>query len=147
MPNAVAWFLVIDAAGECRSMGTRVADPLPHGLSAIAIPAADAAAILSGAAAWSVQSRAVVAVPPPTPKEVSPWQLQTWLLQKKGVAPADIEGLLGALPGQARTQALIDWTKAATYRRDHHLIDQLGASLGMTPQDIDQAFREASQLQ
>jgi len=87
------------------------------------------------------------ASPEETPQFVFPWQLQTWLLQKKGVAPADIEGLLGALPGQARTQALIDWTKAATYRRDHPLIDQLGASLGMTPQDIDQAFREASQLQ
>lgn len=83
----------------------------------------------------------------PVPEFVFPWQLQTWLLQNKGITPLDVEGLIGLLPAQARTQAIIDWTKAATYKRDHPLIDQVGASLGMTPEDIDQAFREASQLQ
>lgn len=82
----------------------------------------------------------------PVPQEITPWQLQTWLLRARSITPAAVAGLIGTLPPHVRAQAEIDWQRAASVRRSHPLIDRLGAALGMTAAEIDQAFREAAEL-
>lgn len=86
------WFLVIDSEGQCRSMGTRVADPLPVGLEALPLSSPDAAAILSGQAAWSPVVRRVVPIPVPPPvPEVTNDQLRAWMAHTLGMSAADID--------------------------------------------------------
>ena len=85
-------------------------------------------------------------LPAPVPETVTPWQLSTWLLRARSITPAAVDALIATLPPAVRAQAEIDWTRAATVRRDHPLIDTLGAALGLLPVEIDQAFREAAEL-
>ena len=144
MPEA--WFLVVDAAGECRSMGTRVADPLPAGLESVALSPADAAAMRDGSGVWVAAARAVQPVVAPVPESITPWQLHTWLWQRRGITQAHVAGLLTTLPQAQREQAEIDLQNALSFRRTHPLVETFGAALGMTAAEIDDAFREASRL-
>lgn len=60
-----AWFAVCDeATGNCVSIGSVVADPLPTGLVAILLSDIDAAAINAGRAYWNAATRSVVMRPP-----------------------------------------------------------------------------------
>lgn len=140
------WYLVIDAAGECHSMGTRVANPLPGGLSAIAISSSDAEAILTGAAAWSPQSRAVVVLPPPVPSSVTRWQARRWLVDHGHDLDA-IESQFAAIADPlARARALVDWRDATVYARSHPLVAWLGSMHGLDEAGLDQAFREMADI-
>ncbi len=140
------WFLVVDASGQCRSIGTRVADPLPAGLEAVALSDADAASILDGSGVWVAAARAVQPLAAPVPESITPWQLHTWLWQRRGVTQAHVSGLLATLPQAQREQAEIDLQNALSFRRSHPLVETFGAALGMTASEIDDAFREASRL-
>jgi len=60
-------------------------------------------------------------------------------------------GLLGqiapsiaALPEPARSVALIEWEDAREYQREHPLLGQLGAALGLTDEQIDAMWAEAA---
>lgn len=144
MPDA--WFLVVDSGGECRSIGTRVADPLPSGLSAVALSSADAAAILAGVAAWSPHSRAVVALTPPVPASVTRWQARRWLVDH-GYDLDAIESQFAAIADPlARARALVDWRDAPVYERSHPLIAWVGAMHGFDGAALDQAFREMANV-
>ena len=60
-----AWFAVCDGGtGECVSIGSVVANPLPAGLLAVPLSDIDAAAINAGRAYWDAASRSVVMRPP-----------------------------------------------------------------------------------
>lgn len=52
---------------------------------------------------------------------------------------ADVEAAAGALPAAAQ----IEWEYATEYQRDHPLIAQLGAALGLTAAQIDGMWAEA----
>jgi hypothetical protein len=140
------WFVVIDTSGECRSLGTRVADPLPNGLRAVALAPEDAKALLEGRAAWSAALLCVVPRPEEVPEYVTPWQFFTWLWQNKGVTETQIREMLAALPVAQRVQAEIDIDRAASFRRAHPLLTQFGAALGMTEPEIDDAFKAMAKL-
>lgn len=140
------WFVVVDAAGECRSLGTRVADPLPLGLEVISLSSSDAEAILTGAAAWSPQSRAVVVLPPPVPASVTRWQARRWLVDH-GYDLDAIESQFAAIADPlARARALVDWRDAPVYERAHPLIAWLGSMHGFDEAGLDQAFREMAEI-
>lgn len=140
------WFVVVDAAGECRSLGTRVAAPLPPGLEAISLSSSDAEAILTGAAAWSPQSRAVVVLPPPVPASVTRWQARRWLVDH-GYDLDAIESQFAAIADPlARARALVDWRDAPVYERAHPLIAWVGAMHGFDGAALDQAFREMANV-
>lgn len=140
------WYLIHDASGGSVSLGTVVARPLPTGLTAVALTAEQAEGIRGGTARWDSASRSVVALAPPVPETVTRWQLQTWLLRSRSITPAAVSALIATLPTESRAQAEIDWMSAATMRRDHPLVNTLGAALGLLPAEIDQAFREAAEL-
>jgi hypothetical protein len=42
--------------------------------------------------------------------------------------------------------AKIEWEYASQFERDHHLIEQVGASLGLTPEQIDTMWGQALTL-
>lgn len=88
MPDA--WFAVVDAAGECRSIGTRVADPLPAGLLAVSLSAVDAAALLDGSGVWVPASRSVRVAVAPAP-DVTMDQIRIWMHMALGMTTADVD--------------------------------------------------------
>jgi len=83
--------------------------------------------------------------PEPVPASVSPYQFRLWLI-RSGVSLAQVDALIESLPQPARDEARVAWEYGLEVRRDHPLIGQFGASLGMDAAAIDAAFREAASL-
>ena len=84
------WRVVIDAAGECRSIGTVVASQLPPGWSAVAISDADAAALLQGRGVWVASTLSVRPCVPPVP-DVTTAQLRAWMGMYLGMRSGEID--------------------------------------------------------
>lgn len=65
-----------------------------------------------------------------------------------GMTGAQVEAQIATMPGTPveREAALIEWQDAATYQRDHPLVVALGAALGLTEAQIDNAWRGAASL-
>lgn len=62
-----------------------------------------------------------------------------------GVLPSDIEAIIGAIPDQKeRELALWAFHRATYFERLNPLIDQIGAALGLSPEDIDVAWEGAT---
>jgi hypothetical protein len=57
-----------------------------------------------------------------------------------------IPSLITAMPEPQRTTAQIEWEFSSDYQRDHPLVIQLGAALGMTSADMDLAWKQAAGL-
>jgi hypothetical protein len=140
------WHMVYDAAtGREVSLGTVVADPLPQGLASVVLSDADASAIREGRAAWDADSRSVVMLPPVVPESVTPYQFRIALL-RSGVTLAQVDAMIDALPQPQRDEARVAWEYGLEVRRDHPLIAQFAAALGMDDAAIDAAFIEAAGL-
>jgi hypothetical protein len=73
------------------------------------------------------------------PETVTQRQLRLWLLDNKQLKDSDIKTLL-----EGNEPALIEWEYASCFERRHQLFDLVGAMLGITPDEIDQMFIEAS---
>lgn len=71
-------------------------------------------------------------------------QLRLWL-HGAGLLE-QIPALIEALPEPRRTPARIEWEYATDYEREHPLVLQLGAALGMSAAEIDMAWRQAAAL-
>jgi hypothetical protein len=71
-------------------------------------------------------------------------QLRLWL-HGAGLLE-QIPTLIAALPEPQRTTAQIEWEFSSDYHRDHPLVIQLGAALGMTSADMDLAWKQAAGL-
>ena len=65
-----------------------------------------------------------------------------------GLTGAQVEAQIATMPGTDTTReaARIEWEYATSYQRDHPLVVALGAALGLTEAQIDNAWREASSL-
>lgn len=65
-----------------------------------------------------------------------------------GVAAAQVEAAIDAMPGTEieREAARIQWEYATFFPRDHALVIGVGAALGMTEAQIDQAWQQAATL-
>lgn len=140
------WYMVHDAAtGREVSLGTVIADPLPQGLASVVLSDADASAIRDGRAAWDSETLGVVMLPPVVPESVTPYQFRVALL-RAGVSLAQVDSLIDALPQPQRGEARVAWEYGLEVRRDHPLIAQFAAALGMDDAAIDAAFIEAAGL-
>ena len=71
-------------------------------------------------------------------------QLRLWL-HGAGLLE-QIPTLIAALPEPQRTTAQIECEFSSDYQRDHPLVTQLGAALGMTSADMDLAWQQAAGL-
>lgn len=140
------WFAVIDADGNAVSFGTVVADSLPDGLTAIELPADQAAMMAAGPWAWDSAIRSVVALPQPVPESVEARQLRAWLIVN-GHDPDAITAAIDAVidPVQ-RALTRNEWEYATSYTRRHPMFEAFVRVTGLSAEQIDQAFREAATL-
>lgn len=82
--------------------------------------------------------------PNAVPASVSPYQFRAWCLAH-GISMAQIDTLIDAIPDTATRELVrVEWEYGLVVKRAHPMIDQFGAALGMTGEQIDQAFREAA---
>jgi hypothetical protein len=84
-------------------------------------------------------------VPPePPPATVSARQIRLWLLSR-GVSMAAVDAAINALPDAAEREAVqVEWEYAPYVERTHRLLIPLASALGLTEQQVDQAFVEAA---
>lgn len=79
------------------------------------------------------------------PASVSPYQFRLYLI-RAGISLAQVDTMIDALPQPGRDEARVAWEYGLEVRRDHPLVSQFAASLGMTEAHVDAAFREAATL-
>lgn len=58
----------------------------------------------------------------------------------------DVDAVLATMPEPARTRAKIEWDFRPTVRRDSQLVEQLGAAIGLTADQLDELFTHAATL-
>lgn len=97
-------------------------------------------------AEWEAAGNAVPAYEPPPLPPLAPLtrrQLRLGLLTN-GITTATVEGAISAIPDPMdRAVAEIEWADASQFERDHHLIEQVGTALGLTPEQIDTMWEAA----
>lgn len=87
-------------------------------------------------------------VPEPThvPASVSPRQIRLWIVGN-GISLAAIDTAIeGIADPVLREQTRIEWEFSPYVERSHPMVATLGAALGMTSEQIDQAFIAAAGL-
>jgi hypothetical protein len=140
------WYVVCDEAGNSVSIGTVVADPLPAGMTAIALRAEDAGALLSGAGAWDAASLSVQPIPVPVPTSVTARQIRLWLV-RHGVSLSAVDAAIDWIPdAQVREECRVEWDYAPWVERRHPMLVPLAAALGLSEAQVDEAFREAATI-
>lgn len=90
---------------------------------------------------------------PPTPEEIrasmpplTPRQLRLGLVMN-GYALGQVEQAISEIPDpQQKTIAEVEWEYATIFERANPLIDQIGAVLGLTPEQIDDMWMAALEL-
>jgi hypothetical protein len=92
-------------------------------------------------AGWSKISQEI-----PVPSTITATQIRLWLVNN-GFSMNQIYDIISQIPDPLlKAQIEVQWEYAPYVERDHPMINTLGASLGLSSQQIDQAFREASVL-
>ena len=94
---------------------------------------------ITAALAGAEQTRLRARVPSITARQLRLWLHGAGLLEH-------IPALIAALPEPQRTTAQIEWEFSSDYQRDHPLVTQLGAALGMTSADMDLAWKQSAGL-
>lgn len=83
-------------------------------------------------------------IPIPGPTEVPLWAFRA-ILTILNIAP-QVESLINSLPEPQKTVANVQWQYGNYIERNHPLINSLGSELGLTKEQIDNIFLEASKL-
>lgn len=97
---------------------------------------------------WSLLDDSIDDLPelPAVPASVSARQIRLWLV-RHGVSLAQVDAAIDAIPDeQQREECRIDWEWAPYVERSHPLLLPLAEALGLTPEQVDEAFREAAAL-
>lgn len=82
----------------------------------------------------------------PVPPSVTARQIRLWLVTH-GVSLATVDAAINAIADQAtRDSVRVEWEYAPYVERRHPWLVPLAASLGLTEQQVDAAFREAAKL-
>ena len=80
------------------------------------------------------------------PKSVSARQIRLWLVTH-GVSMASVDAAIDAIPDQLQRDIVrIEWDYAPYVERTHPMLLPLAMALGLTEEQVDQAFREALAL-
>jgi hypothetical protein len=100
-------------------------------------------------AATLTQAQALLAAeqatPPPPIPDITQRQFRLWLIEngKLDAAKAIINGMPS---GKDKAKAQTEWEYASIIKRTHPLTSAIGQALGMSDAQLDQAFRDASEL-
>lgn len=134
--NGVCLFAWLDAEGRQVDSGGSIAR-----FSPVPVPATEPQEFEEPSDATIANA---IANPPaeilPVPESVTRRQLLL-VLNSLGVTRAMIHAQIGN-----NEAALIEFDEAMDFRRDHPLVAQIGAALGFTAAQIDDAFRSAAAL-
>lgn len=80
----------------------------------------------------------------PVPDSVSARQIRLWLV-RHGVSLAQVEAAIDAIPdARQREECRVEWDYAPYVERTHPMLLPLAAALGLTSEQVDDAFREAA---
>lgn len=86
------------------------------------------------------------AVDDSVPASVSARQIRLWLL-RQGISLAAVDAAIDAIPDQLQRDSVrVEWDYAPYVERTHPMLLPLAAALGLTEQQVDQAFIEASSI-
>ena len=107
--------------------------------------------VIDGVRTWEVRDEtgAVVgmnqqAVDDSVPASVSARQIRLWLL-RQGISLAAVDAAINAIPGQLeRDSVRVEWDYAPYVERTHPMLVPLAAALGLSEEQVDQAFIEAA---
>jgi hypothetical protein len=84
--------------------------------------------------------------PQPAPATVSARQIRLWLV-RHGVALSAVDAAIDAIADeQQRQEVRVEWAHAPYVERTHPMLVPLAAALGLTEQQVDQAFAEAATI-
>jgi len=82
----------------------------------------------------------------PVPSTITATQIRLWLVNN-GFSMQQIYDIVSQIPDPLlKAQIEVQWEYAPYVERNHPMINTLGYSLGLSSEQIDQAFREASSL-
>lgn len=86
-------------------------------------------------------------VPTPSiPESVSARQIRLWLV-RNGISLAAVDAAIDAIPDAVtRDSVRVEWEYAPYVERSHPMLVPLAAALGLTEQQVDQAFVEAASI-
>ena len=110
--------------------------------------------IIDGLHTWEVRDEAgnLVGInqsetlTPAVPASVSARQIRLWLVAH-GVSLAAVDAAIDAIPDALQRDSVrVEWEYAPYVERSHPMLVPLAAALGLSEQQVDQAFAEASQL-
>jgi hypothetical protein len=110
--------------------------------------------VIDGMHTWEVRDEtgAVVGMnqsadlTPPVPESVSARQIRLWLL-RQGISLAAVDAAIDAIPDQLQRDSVrVEWDYAPYVERTHAMLIPLAAALGLTEQQVDQAFVEAATI-
>jgi hypothetical protein len=81
------------------------------------------------------------------PASVTARQIRIWVVRNIPGGLSAIESALAAIPDQqARQEAQVEWEFAPYCERRHPMLESIAFSLGLSQEQVDQAFREASTI-
>ena len=81
---------------------------------------------------------------PPVPESISARQIRLWLI-RQGIQLAQVDAAIDAIPDQLQRDSVrVEWDYAPHVDRSHPMLVPLAQTLGLTEQQVDQAFIEAS---
>jgi len=82
----------------------------------------------------------------PVPQSISARQARLWLITN-GIAMATVDQTIAAIPDALlRERVRVEWEYGTEVHRDSPFVAQLGATLGLTSERLDAAFREAEAM-
>jgi hypothetical protein len=84
--------------------------------------------------------------PPEVPENISARQIRLWLI-KNGISLSTVTDAIATIENEElKESTLVEWEYAPYVERNHPLIETIGAILGLSSEQIDNAFIEAFQL-
>jgi hypothetical protein len=110
--------------------------------------------IIDGLHTWEVRDEAgeligmnqSESLTPAVPESVSARQIRLWLV-RHGVSLAAVDAAIDAIPDQLQRDSVrVEWDYAPYVERSHPMLVPLAAALGLTEQQVDQAFIEAASI-
>lgn len=128
----------LDAIGLYRP---QPADPIPDGKIAIS----STVKRVDGVVKWVHE---LEDAPPPQVhyEPLSSRQIRLGLIQA-GISLDDVATAINDISDQQHREiAQVEWEYASQFERDHHLIDQIGSSMGLTKEQIDSMWLGALEL-
>lgn len=91
-------------------------------------------------------TRVWVVIPTNVPETISARQIRLWLIENNISLTSVETAINGIVDEKLREKTLVEWEYAPYVERNHPLLDTLGEVLGLSSEQIDNAFAQAYQL-